>query len=232
MDPRKSLFLIIAFGLGAAALMYYSFGPVQFHFSTKPPEGALAEILTAREKARQAEAPYCAEPISYEPYQAEAENIDTITRNGFDIKRTHDFEIRGRVVSVQRYAEEDDSADEASAISPMDVVMVWDQLDSAEVIKNFSIAHRARMYNYLYDKVFIPDCVIRRSIGIFHLIPNDEAVAERLKSIRENQRIHLTGKLADIRQIGGDLRWRSSKRRDDSGSGSSEIIYVMDAGAY
>lgn len=63
-----------------------------------------------------------------------------------------------------------------------------------------------------------------------HMIPATPAVAERLADLDEGRRVRLTGWLVDIETTDG-YRWSTSLRRDDSGNGACEIVYVCDVAA-
>jgi hypothetical protein len=58
-----------------------------------------------------------------------------------------------------------------------------------------------------------------------HLIPADDVIAARCKSLRTGDLIHLAGILVEASGPGIE-NWRSSLSRTDSGDGSCELVYV------
>ena len=58
-----------------------------------------------------------------------------------------------------------------------------------------------------------------------HMIPGNEQIARALLAIQPDQHIRLQGWLVQVEGANG-WRWRSSLRRDDSGAGACELVYV------
>jgi hypothetical protein len=70
------------------------------------------------------------------------------------------------------------------------------------------------------------DEIIRSSANM-HMIPADPRVAAQLHGIRRNDRVRIDGWLVRIDADDG-WRWTSSLRRDDSGGGACELVYVCE----
>jgi len=60
---------------------------------------------------------------------------------------------------------------------------------------------------------------------IGHELPPDGDTEDRLKHLRPGQIVHAQGWLVDIRGPAG-FTWNTSLRRDDTGAGACEILYV------
>ena len=58
-----------------------------------------------------------------------------------------------------------------------------------------------------------------------HMVPANDAIESRLKKLRPGQLVTAGGWLVDIRGPGG-FSWNTSLRRDDTGNGACEIVYV------
>ena len=58
-----------------------------------------------------------------------------------------------------------------------------------------------------------------------HMVPADDAVAAALAGLRRDDRVRIDGWLVQV-EAGDGWRWRSSLRRDDSGGGACELVYV------
>jgi hypothetical protein len=60
-----------------------------------------------------------------------------------------------------------------------------------------------------------------------HMIPAQDWIWKKLKGVRVGDIVRLQGKLVDIDHPSG-WHWRTSLRRDDTGGGSCEIMYLED----
>jgi hypothetical protein len=58
-----------------------------------------------------------------------------------------------------------------------------------------------------------------------HLIPADAEVAREMAKVDADDRVRIDGWLVQV-EAGDGWRWRSSLRRDDSGGGACELVYV------
>jgi hypothetical protein len=58
-----------------------------------------------------------------------------------------------------------------------------------------------------------------------HAIPADDNVESQLRKLRPGQVVTLTGYLVDVRGPGG-FTWNTSLRRDDTGDGACEIMWI------
>jgi hypothetical protein len=61
-----------------------------------------------------------------------------------------------------------------------------------------------------------------------HAIPADADVERTLRKFRPGQIVHLSGYLVDVRGPGG-FTWNTSLRRDDTGDGACEIMWIESA---
>jgi hypothetical protein len=59
------------------------------------------------------------------------------------------------------------------------------------------------------------------------MIPAYSFIRKKLKGVRVGDIVRLQGKLVDIDHPSG-WHWRTSLRRDDTGGGSCEIVYLED----
>ena len=66
---------------------------------------------------------------------------------------------------------------------------------------------------------------IARSSANMHMIPATDDVAAALAGVRKGDRVRIDGWLVEAHAADG-WRWRSSTRRDDSGGGACEVVYV------
>lgn len=95
------------------------------------------------------------------------------------------------------------------------------------VLDRLDIHQGGRWYFWRYEGAPpLPVDEITRSSANVHLIPADRAVARALRGANAGQRITLRGYLVELRAADG-WHWKSSLRRDDSGDGSCELMYVQ-----
>ena len=58
-----------------------------------------------------------------------------------------------------------------------------------------------------------------------HAIPADADIERKLRKLRPGQVVHLSGYLVDVRGP-GEFTWKTSLRRDDTGDGACEIMWI------
>jgi hypothetical protein len=87
------------------------------------------------------------------------------------------------------------------------------------------ITQGRRFYYWSVREFPIPREEIERSSANMHLVPADDAVAKRLKSVRKGDIVSLSGYLIAVEGDDG-FRWRSSLTREDTGNGACELIWV------
>lgn len=116
-----------------------------------------------------------------------------------------------------------------SAVSPLDLALGWGQMARPDVSAALDISQSGRWYHYRWGPEGPPiavEAIIAQSSNM-HMIPSSPRVAEKLLAIDEGERVRLVGWLVDV-ELPGRGHWRTSLRRDDSGNGACEIVYVCD----
>lgn len=155
------------------------------------------------------------------PRQSPAAVPAPFEREGFVITPRADFDIRARVLSREDYwlgAE--------SRLSPLDLALGWGPMSDQTVLDRIEISQGGRWYFTRYELPEpLPSGDIIRHSANMHMVPANDHVRSRLKDIRRGDIVRLRGQLVDIDDASG-FGWRTSIRRDDTGAGSCEIIYV------
>lgn len=129
--------------------------------------------------------------------------------------------IEARVLSRQDYL-----AGREAAFSPTDLALGWHRMREDAVLARLDIAQSSRWYRYRWqDAPPLPRDEIVRSSANMHMIPSSPEVARALRAVREDDDVRIDGWLVQVDAPDG-WRWRSSLRRDDSGSGACELVYV------
>lgn len=131
------------------------------------------------------------------------------------------FSAEARVLSRRDY-----SLGREASLSPTDLALGWQRMEHDAVLSQLDISQGNRWYRYRWSAgPPIPPREIAESSANMHLIPSDEATAAALRAIRRGDRVRVDGWLVEAQSTDG-WRWRSSTRRDDTGAGACELVYV------
>jgi hypothetical protein len=160
--------------------------------------------------------------IAAEPQQTATTPDDSAFDEGkFHFQPLAHFALDARVLhrKIYRY-------DHAAALVPVDLAVGWGPMSDQTVLDQLEISQSARFFWYQYQRQPpIPREEIVSHATNLHLIPANNAVAARCKSLRIGELIHLSGLLVEATgpEIG---TWRSSLSRTDSGNGACELVWV------
>lgn len=142
---------------------------------------------------------------------------------GFFATLMHGYVLEGEVVTRRAFW-----TDAVSAVSPLDLGIVWGELGAGGATESVRFSAGFRMVSYQAE----PGAALPRhweeQITNNHLIPASAAVHDALTAVVPGQRVRLRGYLVTV--TGDGIRpWRSSTRRDDNTIyGGCEIILVRD----
>lgn len=155
------------------------------------------------------------------PRQTDLADASPFRVDQFLVTPRAEFGIRARVLSRENYYMGDESD-----LSPVDLALGWGVMSDQAVLDRIEISQGGRWYFTRYDyPAPIDDRQIIQHSGNMHMIPANEWVEGKLKDIRAGDLIQARGFLVDVDRDDG-FYWRTSRTRDDSGSGSCEIFYV------
>lgn len=130
------------------------------------------------------------------------------------------FDIEARVLSVSKYY-----FDQKSRISPLDLAVGWEKMSDESVLENIDVWQEKRGYRWHATHNTLSNNEIISSSANIHIIPGSQSIAEDLNTIRIGDLVHIEGFLVDVHKNTG-WRWRTSLKRNDIGTESSEILYV------
>ena len=149
--------------------------------------------------------------------------IDHQARNGnAKITLLAEYSITGVVKSRKTY-----STDPASAVSPMDLVLAWGDLNRKDINKKIEYNQSNRWYYYKIKERFDSDFQkIQTQSSNTHIIPANSDVLKQLKKIKRNDLVELDGYLVKVVFDPKQPPWISSLTRLDTGDRSCEIMYV------
>ena len=160
--------------------------------------------------------------VESSPRQSEiTASAEIIEHGAFRLKPLARFSIEGRVLHRKKYG-----YDRNAALSPVDIAIGWGRMSDEAVLARLKISQSMRFYWYRYQNPppLPPDEIVRSSTNM-HIIPADAAAKKVCKSLRAGELVRMEGQLVEATgpEIG---TWRSSLRRDDTGNGACEILYV------
>jgi hypothetical protein len=133
------------------------------------------------------------------------------------------YELTARVLRKEIYR-----IDGGAALAPVDLGLGWGAMSDTRVVDQLEFSQMGR---FLYWKprdwatfpLSVPQ-IISHAAQV-HAIPADADVEHKLRKLRPGQIVHLTGYLVDVRGPGG-FTWNTSLRRDDTGEGACEIMWI------
>lgn len=161
--------------------------------------------------------------VPTEPFQRNLLNATAWQKDGFRIAPLADFDLRGRILGIERYW-----FDQGSRLSPVDLAVGWGPMSDSSVIDRLLITQAGRWFHWqpatANEFPLTPSQIARRSTNL-HIIPASRAVANALSSLRRGHIVSLSGQLVAVEGEGG-WKWRSSLARTDTGSGACELVWV------
>lgn len=138
----------------------------------------------------------------------------------FTIKALAEYKIKARVLSRNNF-----SVGKESKLSPVDLALGWGPMSDQEVIDNIKVTQSNRWYHWETESFPIPMKEIKLNSANVHIIPKDDLVKDKLDKIYKGSLVEFKGYLVEVNAADG-WHWKSSLRRDDTGSGSCELFWV------
>ena len=161
-------------------------------------------------------------PVGEAPVQ-ESTREKAFDVGGFRIQPVASYDIRAKVLSTERYR-----MGREAELSPVDFALGWGPMSDQTVLSQLQISQGGRWYEYRWHNQppIGPDMIARHSANT-HLIPANGSVKIDLLNVERGQVVHLKGMLVNVEHSDG-WKWRSSTTRDDTGSGSCELMWVTE----
>jgi hypothetical protein len=168
-------------------------------------------------------------PLDWRPGTLVAEDPKQVDLEGaapFDFKTVRitpraGFDAEVRVLSHERYW-----LGALARVAPLDIAVGWGPMSDSAVLADLSISQSGRFYFWHYEEgPPIPREAIESHSANWHLVPANDRVWRSLRGLRTGSVVRLEGKLIDI-ETADHATIRTSLRRDDTGAGACEVIYV------
>jgi hypothetical protein len=157
------------------------------------------------------------------PLQSDINNrIQAISLGDATLTPLAGFSLQARVLARENYR-----LDAGAEFSPVDLALGWGPMAEPGMAEKLNISQSGRFYRYSWggDGPPIPQNDIISNSANMHMVPANNAVAESLNNVSENDVVELNGWLIRIEKNNG-WHWQSSLTRDDSGDGACELVYV------
>jgi hypothetical protein len=159
-------------------------------------------------------------PAPEEPVQLEIHDVRALDWNGIELRPRALFGLESTVLGTRRYR-----FGREADVSNLDVAFGWGRMADPEVISQLSISQSGRFYFWRAKELPMPSAEIVRSSANMHLIAANDDVRRELRRLQEGDQVRLHGVLVDVHWPNGAF-WKTSLKREDSGAGACEIVWV------
>lgn len=138
----------------------------------------------------------------------------------FKITPLAKFSMQARVLSRKRYY-----LGRAAKLVPIDLALGWGPMSNESVLKSIKITQSNRFYYWFVKRFPIPKNDIITHSANMHLIPANSDIRRKIKKTRKGSLVKFSGYLVKVECDDG-WHWHSSLKRDDSGNGACELVWV------
>lgn len=151
----------------------------------------------------------------------------TISQNSNWIKDNYSFvpiasfQATAKVLCISSY-----NYDEMNEFSPVDIALGWGRMSDQKITDQIDIKQQHRWYVWQTDHFPIPREEIEKNSCNIHIIPANDDIEDKIDNVLRGNIIQLSGKLVNVNKVGESWIWKSSTRRNDTGSGACEILWV------
>jgi hypothetical protein len=155
------------------------------------------------------------------PRQVDLDAAELFEHEGVQVTSRAGFNAEVRVLSRERYW-----LGSLADVAPLDIAVGWGPMSDSAVLAELRISQSGRFYFWRYDnEPPVPHAAIETHSANWHLVPANDRVWRTLRSLRVGSVVRLEGKLVDL-ETADHVTIKTSLRRDDTGAGACEVIYV------
>jgi hypothetical protein len=158
--------------------------------------------------------------VAEQPIQRNMSLPKNWQKEEFNIVALAEFHIKARVLSTNFFW-----SGKEKEISPVDFALGWGPMSDQAVLDYINISQRNRWYYWEANPFPIPVEQISLNSANMHIIPSNDLIEDLLDEVYKGCLIEMKGYLVEVTGEKG-WRWKSSLRRDDTGGGSCELVYV------
>lgn len=154
------------------------------------------------------------------PQQIEISDPKPFNYDNYSLTPLAEFKIKAKVILREDY-----SFGRESELSPMDLALGWGRMSDEAVLKHIEFSQSGRWYRYRFQSAPITQKEMALNSANMHMIPAEDWIENDLDDVVSGQVIEIKGYLVEATAEDG-WRWKSSLRRDDTGGGACELLYV------
>ena len=158
--------------------------------------------------------------VAEAPLQTPPQSARLITHGRYQLTPLADYSVRARVLGTERYR-----FDSIADLVPVDLALGWMQMSDSRILDRMHLFQNARRFYYFMPGGLLSPETAKVSAANTHVIPADDDMLQALLALKEGDVVRLTGQLVEVTGPKG-FRMRSSLRRDDSGDGACEVLYI------
>lgn len=162
--------------------------------------------------------------VAEAPAQTElaGDEATAFEHDGYRLTPLAGFALEARVLTTERYR-----FDRLAGLVPIDVGLGWGAMSDSAVLAQIELGQSGRFMFWHVARFPIPERQIIESASNMHLIAATPVIGRRIAALRKGQLIRLRGRLVEA--VAPNGTWiRSSLRRDDTGAGACEVVWVED----
>lgn len=156
------------------------------------------------------------------PLQTAISTPQVFTTEEYTITPLAEFHIRAKVLSKKRYY-----FDREADLSPIDLALGWEKMSDEKVLDLIDIVQSDRWYLWSVKEFPISREEIETQSANMHMIPANDEIGSLLKQVRKGEIIEIDGSLVKVTTEDG-WQWISSLRRNDTGGGGCEVVWVQE----
>ncbi len=158
-----------------------------------------------------------------EPVQAELppDRADAWTFLGWRVTPLATYDIEARVLSRKLYRN-----DTFAELCRLDLALGWGRMSDTAVLEKLSVWQEGRFFWWrTRDGCPLPPEELITHAANTHIVPGTIEAQEALRRVRVGNIVRLRGRLIEAAKQ-GKATFRSSLRRNDTGKGACEILWV------
>lgn len=159
--------------------------------------------------------------VAEEPAQTPPRSPRLIESGHYQLTPLADYSIRARVLGAEHYR-----FDQVADLVPIDLALGWMSMSDSRILDRIHLFQLGRRFYYWMPGGVLSAETAKISAANTHVIPADDEILRQLMELKEGDLVRLTGQLVEVTGPKG-FTMRSSLRRDDSGDGACEILYVQ-----
>ena len=133
------------------------------------------------------------------------------------------FEINTRVLSIRSYG-----SDDLSEFCPLDIAAGWGQMSDQNIVDQIDIKQQHRWYVWSTKRFPIPQEELEKSSANIHIIPSSEDIEDQFDDVIRGNIIFMKGYLVNVKSMENNREWKTSTKRNDTGSGACEILWLQE----